>query len=303
MTKSSQFIKKKKGAKAPVHTGNANESSRIRVVQLLENFRDSIDRAYTFDSSMSSFERAMVHQNCRKMGMVSRSSGVGNKRSVTVYKDKKKKKSDRLERKDSAITFSEEAKRVLFDLFTHYPPGEDELRKQKLNEPSDSTPKSRSRRDTIFHRPIMDKAEIAKKVDMLTSRIRNLPKLKKISEDKAKLPIAAFQDVITSTIATHQVVLISGETGCGKTTQVPQFLLDYMWSSGKACKIICTQPRRISAMSVAERISHERGEEIGETVGYKIRLDTKGDRQSSILFCTNGVMLRVLVSKDRKSVV
>ncbi|XP_048502052.1 DExH-box ATP-dependent RNA helicase DExH6 isoform X2 [Beta vulgaris subsp. vulgaris] len=143
----------------------------------------------------------------------------------------------------------------------------------------------------------MDKAEIAKKVDMLTSRIRNLPKLKKISEDKAKLPIAAFQDVITSTIATHQVVLISGETGCGKTTQVPQFLLDYMWSSGKACKIICTQPRRISAMSVAERISHERGEEIGETVGYKIRLDTKGDRQSSILFCTNGVMLRVLVSK------
>lgn len=115
---------------------------------------------------------------CFQRGMISHR--VGNKRSVTVYKDKKKKKSDRLERKDSAITFSEEAKRVLFDLFTHYPPGEDELRKQKLNEPSDSTPKSRSRRDTIFHRPIMDKAEIAKKVDMLTSRIRNLPKLKKV---------------------------------------------------------------------------------------------------------------------------
>ncbi|KAM0833304.1 hypothetical protein ACQ4PT_064344 [Festuca glaucescens] len=93
------------------------------------------------------------------------------------------------------------------------------------------------------------------------------------------------------------VVLISGETGCGKTTQVPQYILDYVWGKGESCKIICTQPRRISATSVAERISAERGEAVGNTVGYKIRLESKGGKNSSIMFCTNGVLLRLLIGR------
>ncbi|XP_062153351.1 DExH-box ATP-dependent RNA helicase DExH6-like isoform X2 [Alnus glutinosa] len=77
---------------------------------------------------------------------------------------------------------------------------------------------------------------------------------------------------------------------------VPQFLLDYMWSKGEACKIVCTQPRRISATSVAERICYERGGNVGDDIGYKIRLESKGGRNSSIVFCTNGILLRVLIS-------
>ncbi|KAI3812290.1 hypothetical protein L1987_16997 [Smallanthus sonchifolius] len=80
---------------------------------------------------------------------------------------------------------------------------------------------------------------------------------------------------------------------------VPQYLLDYMWSKAEACKIVCTQPRRISAISVAERISIERGESIGESVGYKIRLERKGGRHSSIVFCTNGVLVRVLINSGK----
>ncbi|CAA2971721.1 D -box ATP-dependent RNA helicase D 6-like isoform X1 [Olea europaea subsp. europaea] len=118
-----------------------------------------------------------------------------------------------------------------------------------------------------------------------------------ITEERSKLPIGSFRDVVTSTIDSHQVVLISGETGCGKTTQVPQFLLDHVWGKGETCKIVCTQPRRISATSVAERIATERGENVGDTVGYKIRLESKGGKHSSLLFCTNGILLRVLVSK------
>lgn len=65
-----------------------------------------------------------------------------------------------------------------------------------------------------------------------------------------------------------QVVIISGETGCGKTTQIPQFILESEIESvqGAACNIICTQPRRISAISVSERVAFERGEKLGESV-------------------------------------
>ena len=64
---------------------------------------------------------------------------------------------------------------------------------------------------------------------------------------------------------------------CGKTTQIPQFILDSYLKEGKGgeCFIICTQPRRISAISVAERVSAERIDKIGETVGYQVRLENK----------------------------
>lgn len=94
-----------------------------------------------------------------------------------------------------------------------------------------------------------------------------------------------------------QVLVISGETGCGKTTQLPQYILEEEIARlcGAHCSIICTQPRRISAISVAARISSERGENLGETVGYQIRLEAKRSDQTRLLFCTTGILLRQLV--------
>lgn len=65
-----------------------------------------------------------------------------------------------------------------------------------------------------------------------------------------------------------QVVVVSGETGCGKTTQLPQYILESEVDAarGASCSIICTQPRRISAMAVSERVAAERGESLGESV-------------------------------------
>ncbi|XP_058743045.1 DExH-box ATP-dependent RNA helicase DExH6 isoform X2 [Vicia villosa] len=146
----------------------------------------------------------------------------------------------------------------------------------------------------------MTKKEITRKLDTLNSKRESASDLKEITELRSKLPIASYKDTITSTVDSHQVVLISGETGCGKTTQVPQYILDHMWGKGEACKILCTQPRRISAISVSERISRERGEAAGENVGYKIRLESKGGKQSSIVLCTTGLLLRVLVSKGSR---
>ncbi|KAG0721052.1 ATP-dependent RNA helicase DHX36 [Chionoecetes opilio] len=116
-------------------------------------------------------------------------------------------------------------------------------------------------------------------------------------EVRKKLPSYKMRDEIVDTIRNNQVVVLSGETGCGKTTQVAQFLLEDAVASGEGsvCRIVCTQPRRISAISVAQRVADERGEKIGKSVGYQIRLETVQPRvEGSILFCTTGIVLQWL---------
>ncbi|ELW63977.1 Putative ATP-dependent RNA helicase DHX57 [Tupaia chinensis] len=83
---------------------------------------------------------------------------------------------------------------------------------------------------------------------------------------------------------------------CGKTTQIPQFILDESLNGPpeKVANIICTQPRRISAISVAERVAKERAERVGLTVGYQIRLESVKSSATRLLYCTTGVLLRRL---------
>lgn len=90
-------------------------------------------------------------------------------------------------------------------------------------------------------------------------------------EKRRQLPAWNFMNDILNTVRSSQVVIISGETGCGKSTQVPQFLLDdwLLNYDNDHIEIICTQPRRISALGVAERVSDERLEKIGKPKRYK----------------------------------
>ena len=92
------------------------------------------------------------------------------------------------------------------------------------------------------------------------------------------------------------VSLVEGETGCGKSTQVAQFLLEEAARSGRRISIACTQPRRISAIGVAERIAGERGEAVGRgAVGYAVRGDSRqSPRGNALLVCTVGVLLRIM---------
>ncbi|XP_004243616.2 DExH-box ATP-dependent RNA helicase DExH6 isoform X1 [Solanum lycopersicum] len=299
---SSGFGKKrqKKGQKQQEVT-NVAESTRIRVAQVLEQFRVSNDEVYTFESNLSNRDRAAVHMLCRKMGMKSKSSGRGDQRRISIFKTKQN--TDTMKGKDvlSCFKFSEEAKYALQDLFTRYPPGDGETNEPVVGKHSKKFDKLRGKKDDMFCKPVMSTSEIAKRVESFASRIEKSPNMRQITLQRSKLPIAFFKDAITSTIESNQVVLISGETGCGKTTQVPQFILDHMWGKGETCKIVCTQPRRISAISVSERISAERGESVGDTVGYKIRMESRGGKQSSIMFCTNGILLRVLITNGSAS--
>ncbi|KAM0728608.1 ATP-dependent DNA/RNA helicase DHX36 [Formica fusca] len=114
---------------------------------------------------------------------------------------------------------------------------------------------------------------------------------------RLKLPAYRKKSEILQLIKDNQVVVISGETGCGKTTQVAQFILDDQLEAGNGSitRIVCTQPRRISAISIAERVAAERAERLGKSVGYQIRLEKIPTReQGSILFCTTGILLQIM---------
>ncbi|KAK6979986.1 ATP-dependent RNA helicase A-like isoform X1 [Biomphalaria glabrata] len=121
--------------------------------------------------------------------------------------------------------------------------------------------------------------------------------LKKMLESRAQLPVHSACETILFEVNRSPVTLIRGETGCGKTTQVPQFLLDQMINAGLGanCNIIVTQPRRISAVSIAERVAAERSECLGNSVGYSVRFESVMPRAyGSILYCTVGTLLRRL---------
>ncbi|XP_075476186.1 DExH-box ATP-dependent RNA helicase DExH3 isoform X2 [Primulina tabacum] len=136
-------------------------------------------------------------------------------------------------------------------------------------------------------------------------RMRNMqrtwqesPEGNRMLDFRRSLPTFREKERLLQAIARNQVIVISGETGCGKTTQLPQYILESEVESGRGafCNIICTQPRRISAMAVAERVSAERGEPLGETVGFKVRLEGKKSKNTHLLFCTSGILLRRLLS-------
>lgn len=114
-------------------------------------------------------------------------------------------------------------------------------------------------------------------------------------QKREALPAWNTQDAIICAVNAHQVTIISGETGSGKSTQSVQFVLDDMIQRGlgAAANIICTQPRRISALGLADRVGDERCSSVGDEVGYVIRGDSKvKSGATKITFVTTGVLLR-----------
>jgi ATP-dependent RNA helicase DHX29 len=135
--------------------------------------------------------------------------------------------------------------------------------------------------------------------EQLLSRERNKA-YADIAKQRASLPIALVRTDIAAALSASDMLVVCGETGCGKTTQVPQYLLDdaIMQGSGASCSIIVTQPRRVAAMSVADRVAFERLEAApgapGASVGYQVRLDAARTSATQLLFCTAGILLRRL---------
>ncbi|XP_035489610.1 ATP-dependent RNA helicase DHX30 [Scophthalmus maximus] len=114
------------------------------------------------------------------------------------------------------------------------------------------------------------------------------------------LPVDGHRERVFSAVQSSRVVVIAGETGCGKTTRIPRFLLEdtVRGGEGAECNILVTQPRRISAVSVAQRVAHEMGPDLKRSVGYQVRLESRPPEHSggALLFLTVGVLLRKLQS-------
>ena len=121
-------------------------------------------------------------------------------------------------------------------------------------------------------------------------------KAKSIEETRKSLPVYAYREEILSAIAEHQILIIVGETGSGKTTQLPQYLHEAGYTKG-GLKVGCTQPRRVAAMSVAARVAEEMGVKVGNEVGYAIRFEDATSDKTVLKYMTDGMLLRELLTE------
>ncbi|XWS60471.1 hypothetical protein CRYUN_Cryun07bG0039200 [Craigia yunnanensis] len=119
--------------------------------------------------------------------------------------------------------------------------------------------------------------------------------LEKLQEDRKTLPIYPYRDDLLQAVENYQVLVIVGETGSGKTTQIPQYLHEAGYT--KRGKVGCTQPRRVAAMSVAARVSQEMGVKLGHEVGYSIRFEDCTSEKTVLKYMTDGMLLRELLGE------
>ncbi|OBZ82768.1 putative ATP-dependent RNA helicase DHX34 [Choanephora cucurbitarum] len=110
---------------------------------------------------------------------------------------------------------------------------------------------------------------------------------KKIEETRSSLPVTPYARAIVETLRRNRVLLVAGDTGCGKSTQVPQILMNAGFD-----RIACTQPRRIACSSLARRVSYETLNEYGSKIGYQVRFEKNKSSNTRVLFLTEGLLLR-----------
>ncbi|KAI0793506.1 P-loop containing nucleoside triphosphate hydrolase protein [Abortiporus biennis] len=163
--------------------------------------------------------------------------------------------------------------------------------------PEELNPRSAPRYVAPFKRQLTQEAFEHKSAALQQRRAEYIadPRMEKMRNTRAALPIYTKAEEILSHIRDNEVTICMAATGSGKTTQIPQLILDEWTDRGEGarCNIICTQPRRLAAISVAQRVAAERGEQVGKSIGYQVRFEAKlPEDHGSVTFCTTGIFLK-----------
>lgn len=164
----------------------------------------------------------------------------------------------------------------------------------------EATPDEETASAKRFARPALSEGELIRKhwhLQQTFTAYLHDSRLEELRKKRSELPMNQYRAKVLDIVSNNPYSIIVGATGSGKTTQVPQILLEKAISDGTGgtCNIICTQPRRIAATSVARRVAEERAEKLQETVGYHVRFDAKlPEPGGSINYCTTGILLQQL---------
>ncbi|QLQ81336.1 hypothetical protein HG537_0F00970 [Torulaspora globosa] len=136
---------------------------------------------------------------------------------------------------------------------------------------------------------------LAEKLEMEENRVKSIQEMRKL------LPVYQYRDDLLRSIRENQILIVVGETGSGKTTQLPQYLVEDGYTKAGKLQIAVTQPRRVAATSVAARVADEMNVILGNEVGYSIRFDDKTNDKTILKYMTDGMLLQeVLVDPELK---
>lgn len=251
------------------------EHLRIEIDNIFREFLDDSEKTeYIFPTDLNNLQRKYIHYKAQIMNLSSKSHGKEPNRQLHLKKLPKQIASQSIQ-----VYPCDEIMQVLEDFKKKY----DSLELQPEN------PRSVKRFEKVYGR-LQDS-------DPLVPKLGHVDK--EIQIARKNLPIFEKRQEVLDTIDHNQVVIISSETGSGKTTQIPQYIMEDCVYKNKPCKIVCTQPRRISTLAAAERVAYERGEKVGGSVGYHIRLESNCGHHTNLLYCTVGVFLRNLMCGNK----
>ena len=198
-----------------------------------------------------------------------------NDEEESTSKNKDKKKSKNKSKKHNSESESEEIEKT-------------KKKKENKNKGIEEKSNSSNSSDTeVLKKEDNDITIKEEKINKFTGQIYS-DDYYKLLKKRMSLPVWSSRKQILELVEKNRIVIIQGETGSGKTTQIPQFLLDAGYYGG----IVCTQPRRVAAMSIAKRVSQEMEVELGEQVGYTVRFDDKTSKNTLIKYVTDGLLLK-----------